>query len=66
MKDKISVAVTGRAARSGFVPVRGSAGKLYFLFDPERDLIQIGQKGRFETIDLAEYRRRVLTQKPGS
>lgn len=62
--------LTGRAARAGsfersFIPVRGPAtGKFYFMFDPERDLVEICRGGIKETIDLGQYRQRVLTEKP--
>jgi len=63
--------LAGRAARAGtlsqpgFIPIRGPAtGKFYFMFDPERDLVEICRNGIKETIDLSRYRQRDLTEKP--
>ena len=40
-----------------FVDVRHPyTGKLLFRFDPERDLIEIGERGKTTLIDLTPYR----------
>lgn len=41
---------------AGFVEVRDGEGRLLFLFDPARDLVQVRQKGRTSLIDLRMYR----------
>jgi hypothetical protein len=36
--------------------VRDAAGKLLFRFDPQRDLVQVGERGRVVVVDLSQYR----------
>lgn len=36
--------------------VRDAAGKLLFRFDPQRDLVQVGERGRVIVVDLSQYR----------
>lgn len=36
--------------------VRGPDGRLLFRFDPDRDLIEIRDRGQMYTIDLSQYR----------
>jgi hypothetical protein len=46
-----------RPRRPGFVEVLDGEGRLLFLFDPQRDLIEIKPKGREAVlIDLRMYR----------
>lgn len=40
----------------GFVEVRDGDGRLLFLFDPERDLVEVRVKGRTSLVDLRKYR----------
>lgn len=44
--------------------VRDAAGKLLFRFDPQRDLVQVKQRGIVVTIDLAQYRIQQAPKKP--
>lgn len=36
--------------------VRGPDGRMLFRFDPDRDLIEIRDRGQMYTIDLSQYR----------
>ena len=36
--------------------VRDAAGKLLFRFDPQRDLVQVAERGRVVVVDLTVYR----------
>lgn len=45
------------SARNGWVEVRDEkSGKLLFLFDPARDLIEVAQRGERSLVDLQDYR----------
>lgn len=39
-----------------WLDVRDTAGKLLFRFDPQRDLVQVGERGRVVVVDLSQYR----------
>lgn len=39
-----------------WIDVRDAANKLLFRFDPQRDLVQVGERGRVIVVDLAQYR----------
>ena len=39
-----------------WLDVRDAAGKLLFRFDPQRDLVQVGERGRVIVVDLSQYR----------
>ena len=39
-----------------WMEVRDTEGRLLFKFDPERDLIEIGSRGRYVVVDLTRYR----------
>jgi hypothetical protein len=56
MSDKrSSVAVTGRGARSRFIPVfEPGTNWLLFKYDPERKLIEIQRQKRKTLIDLTQ------------
>jgi len=41
--------------RQRFVPVHDERGKLLFRYDPERDLVEIVQRGERTLIDLRDY-----------
>jgi hypothetical protein len=57
-KKPRSVALTGRAARSGFVQVREPGSNwLLFLYDPERQLIEVQRRGVKHLIDLRELKK---------
>ena len=47
----------------GFIDVR-DAGKLLLRFDPDRDIIQIKQRGQVKTIDLQSLREDHKAKRP--
>lgn len=53
-KDDI---ITPKQCGSGFVEVRNPhTGKLLFKYDPQRELIEIQERGAVTLIDLNKYR----------
>jgi hypothetical protein len=47
-----------------FIDVRDpQTKKLLFRFDPERDLVEIGERGRATLIDLTQYRQQSATER---
>ena len=56
---------TCNGQRSGFIDVR-DAGKLLLRFDPERDIIQLRQRGEIKTIDLRPLREDHQAKKPAT
>jgi len=47
-----------------WVDVRDAANKLLFRFDPQRDLVQVGERGRVIVVDLSQYRIQQDCKKP--
>lgn len=47
-----------------WLDVRDAAGKLLFRFDPQRDLVQVGERGRVIVVDLSQYRIKQDCNKP--
>jgi len=39
-----------------WLDVRDAAGKLLFRYDPQRDLVQVGARGRVIIVDLSQFR----------
>lgn len=48
-----------------WLDVRDAAGKLLFRFDPQRDLVQVGERGRVIVVDLSQYREAQEDSKNG-
>lgn len=58
----ISQAVARRRS-DGFWDIRGGNGKLLFLYDPERQLVEIKQRGEVELVDLKRIRQDIDNRK---